>query len=385
MQKLRIIFNIKSLSFCLFSIVSLSVSLALFPTLVKYTSATPENSYIYTSSPENEQQNISLEDFDFLNAAAAGDQAQNTDIQNEEILNISNSAYSQNEGLCVCNVSTVKVLDHKTGEIFSMPLDEYAALCVLSEMPTSYDIEALKAQAVACRTLAVNKMQKSIPSHNGADICTNSAHCQSFISKEEILSRYKESGSRAYEIAKLASSQTSGIIMFYNSEPILAAFHASSGKSTASSSEIWGGKVEYLVPAESFEIYDENSGAISTKTFALSEFTKRLKRQGIDCSDISQKPEGEKFKTVLSPSGRVDRLIFENGEISGKAFQSAFSLRSTDFTIEFEDENVNITCYGYGHGVGLSQLGAQSLAKKGYDFYEILSHYYSGITFGFAI
>ena len=201
-----------------------------------------------------------------------------------------------NKDLINTGCSTVTLYNHTDGSVNEYTLDDYVTCALLAEMPTSYSFEALKAQAIACRTYAVYKLLHSSSHEQEAQLCTSSAHCQAYAAKDSV-------SEERYATARKAVDETSGIIMYYDSQPILAVFHASSEGKTRSSAEVWGGELAYLVPVETYEC---------------------------------------------------------------------------------ENPSMTVADGGYGHGVGLSQYGAEDLAQKGYNCYDILAHYYTGIEFGYV-
>ncbi len=285
------------------------------------------------------------------------------------------------------DIKNVKVLLHKTGEIVEMPLEEYVAGACVAEMLPGADAEAQKAQCIACRTLAVNLILGADKStHNGADICTNYAHCQSFADREEYVQKYGEAGEKLFVNAKNAAEATRGMVLLYNSKPIIAAYHSSSGEYTASSREVWGGSVDYLVSVKSPEFSDEalSMQIRDTKAFTREDFITVLSQGNIgDFSAYKNTPFTEWVSDIArTDSGRVDSVKIGESYVSGKKLASVLSLRNHDFTVSYTDTTITFTAYGFGHGVGMSQYGAQAMAKNGFTFYEILSHYYPGTSYG---
>ncbi len=282
---------------------------------------------------------------------------------------------------------SVKVLDHKSGVINEMDTEEYVACVVAAEMPSDSPFEALKAQAVAVRTLAVNYILDNDKSeHNGADICTNSAHCQAFTSREKLVEKYGQKGEEVYTNAKNAADATKGLILLYDSRPIVAVFHASSAGSTASGKEVWGGDLAYLKSVDSSEIYDGElyGKVVARKEFSRQEFTEIFSKENV--------PGLQKYKESpfpqwiggkeLTESGRVKKLNIAGTNFTGTQLRKILGLRSADFEIEFGEDTVTFITKGYGHGVGMSQLGAVAMAKKGESFYSILANYYPGTIIG---
>jgi len=281
-------------------------------------------------------------------------------------------------------ITDVRVLNYKTNVVTTMNLDEYVALVILAEMPVSFNSEALKAQAIASRTLTVNLILSG--SHKDADICTDYHHCQSFISYDDVVKLYGDAGKEAYKKAKNASLATSGIVMLYDGAPIKALFHAASPSATVSSEAVWGGKVDYLVSVPSVETAANTKDYISDYHFTKDEFLMLLTKAGYkSVTKYASKPLSEFVsQPVRNGAATVDYIMIGAEKITGNKFRSALSLRSADFTIGVDGNTVNITTQGYGHGVGMSQNGANILAKKGYNFYDILKYYYTGIYFGFV-
>ncbi len=281
------------------------------------------------------------------------------------------------EKMVTYGCSQVVVFDSASGENITMELEEYTLGALLSEMPTSYEPEALKAQAIACRTYAVYKMVTGTKHPSGASLCTSYAHCQAFCFPDSV-------SSERYGKAKAAVDATCGEIMYYDKKPILAVFHASSDKKTRSSAEVWGGTLAYLSSVETGECYNSEMNIEKEYVFPLDAFAAKMRAKLADSTAVDDSSFVSQIKPEYLPSGRVSRVISGEKSISGNEFVSLFGLRSSSFDIKLSGENVVITCSGYGHGVGMSQYGAQDMAQKGKTCYEILSHYYSGITFGKA-
>ena len=282
----------------------------------------------------------------------------------------------QSASLPVGNTSSfVLCFDSNTGENVEMDLEYYVLGALLSEMPTSYENEALKAQAIACRTYTVYKIMSGTDHPSGADICTSYAHCQAFCPPDSV-------SETRYNRAKAAVDATHGEIMLYDSQPILAVFHASSDKKTRSSAEVWGGTLSYLTSVDTAECYNTGMSIKKEYVFPLSEFAERVRKKLSIDSTVDDLSLFLCAKTEYLPSGRVSSVSFGEKSMTGSEFAALFELRSTAFEMTVCDGNVSVVCGGYGHGVGMSQYGAQDMAQKGKNCYEILSHYYSGISFG---
>lgn len=276
------------------------------------------------------------------------------------------SAPDDTAGTTLYGFESVTVYDVATGKNAEMPFEEYLLGVLLSEMPTSFEDEALKAQAIACRTYAVYKKSMGTTHESGAQLCTSPSHCQAFIDPWSV-SRER------FEKAYAAIDATRGQIMIFDGKPVLAVFHASSDKKTRSSEEVWGGRLSYLTSVDTAEAFNPTMDIMKEYRFSKSEFAARL---GVAESDISV------IGLERNASGSVSRVNIGEKSMNGGDFVRLFGLRSHSFEISVIEDNIIITCGGYGHGVGMSQYGAQDMAQKGYSCAEILSHYYTGISFG---
>ena len=275
---------------------------------------------------------------------------------------------------------TLKVLDFTSGQVLELSMRDYVIGAVLAEMPASYHKEALKAQAVAARTYAVRQREKQRLNPDellmGADISNDSTRYQAYFTYEQAKAFYGESYDIYYSIVSEAVDETEGEVLVYGGEPIVAAFHSTSGGMTESAEVVWGSALEYLVPVDSAE--DENSPVyLDEKSFTADELSARLEAEYPD-ADFSGEPASWLAIGERSESGTVIELSAGGEIISGTDFRRIFSLRSANFTVEYENEQFIVTTKGNGHGVGMSQYGANAMANNGADYKEILLHYYTG-------
>lgn len=259
----------------------------------------------------------------------------------------------------------IKLLHEKTGEIEEVELDEYLFNVVSAEMPATYEMEALKAQAIVARTYTVYKIKNGGKHKNiGADICDNSACCQAWISKDDRLKKWEEDV-RKENWAKIekAVNETKGEIITYNGEPINAFFHANSGGYTEMPIDVWGGSgYPYLQVVETAgeEGYKQYASEV---IFSKKELIDKLKEKYPKISIDFDKKDAIKI-TEYTSSNRVRTIKFGNTNLSGVETRAILGLKSTNFTVEFDGDNIKFEVKGYGHGVGLSQTGADSLAKQ---------------------
>lgn len=244
-------------------------------------------------------------------------------------------------------------------------------------MPANFEIEALKAQAIVARTYTAYKMYKG-SKHENADICDDSKCCQAWISKENRLARWNEvEKENNWNKIETAVKETSGKIITYNGEPINAFFHSNSGGTTERVSNVWGGTdYPYLqsVATSGEDVYTQYSSNI---TLTKQEFQEKL--QAVHPEIIIDWNEENPIQiTEYTESGRVKTLKVGNINISGVEARTIFGLKSAKFSIEV-GENISFNVVGYGHGVGLSQTGADAMAKTGATAEQILNHYYTDV------
>ena len=273
------------------------------------------------------------------------------------------------------NSDTISVFMHDKNNVVTIPIEEYLCGVVCAEMPPEFDLEALKAQAVAARSYAMHKKEKTDAKHPDAAVCTDYKHCKAYKDYKN-LDGFSESKQRAYkDKIENAVLQTKGEVLTYNGEIALAVFHSQSGGGkTENSEDVWGEAVPYLVSVES--IGEENApNFFSAKTVSFEEFSKIINKLRPDIKITNNDCIG---KTELSAGGNVKNIIIADQSFTGREIREAFGLRSSCFKIEVISDKVNFEVMGYGHGVGMSQYGANAMAKEGKSYKEILKHYYSG-------
>lgn len=277
----------------------------------------------------------------------------------------------------------IKVYFADQNQTETLNLEEYIVGVVAAEMPAEFNSEALKAQAVAARTFAVKQMVRfggpGLPDKK-ADVSTDYHVSQAYWTLEQ---RQEKWGAKAAEYNKKiqqAVIDTAGVIMTYQSQPILAAFHSTSGLRTASAKEVWGQDVPYLVsvPTE----WDQQSPRYEEqKAFTFQEISQKLGSEAASVSTASQ--DGKLPVQVLSTteSGRVEKIRLGSKVFSGQEVRDKLGLRSTAFTVQMQSDQLLFHTLGYGHGVGMGQYGANGLAQQGRLYDEILKYYYQGIEF----
>ena len=223
---------------------------------------------------------------------------------------------------------------------------------------------------------SINLLQK----HDNADICDDSSCCQAWISKEDRLSRWDEDKKESnWEKIEQCVKETSGKIITYNNQPINAFFHSNSGGTTELPVNVWGGgsDMPYLqiVETSGEDGYSQYSSEVE---LTQDELLNKLKEKYDDIQIDFNNNDDIKIVEYTN-SNRVKTVKFGNHQISGTEARSIFGLRSTNFEIIKQEGKIKFVVKGYGHGVGMSQTGADSLAKQGKNCYDIINHFYVGV------
>ncbi len=273
----------------------------------------------------------------------------------------------------------LRVLDGET--VQEMDLGTYLVGVVRAEMPASFELEALKAQACAARTYTLYKLSNGGNHGETANICTDSTCCQAYISEERAFANWGGNANAYEQKVEQAVVETDGQAILYNNTPVLAVFHSSSAGLTRAAGEVWMNDLPYLQPVQSPEPGDTIPNYHSRVDFTAEEFrTKFL--EAYPEADFSGKAGSWLTNPVSDEAGTVRTLRVGGVEVKGTQLRSILGLRSACFTWEVQNETISFFVTGYGHGVGLSQYGANQMASEGADFREILTHYYTGVTVG---
>ena len=259
----------------------------------------------------------------------------------------------------------------------SMRLDAYLTGVVAAEMPASFEPEALKAQTVAARTYTLSKMERTVEAHPDADVCTDITCCQAYIDPADAAANWGENAQTYTDKIAAAVADTDGMAALFQGQPIQAVFFSSAAGRTVDAVEVWGNAVPYLTSVDSPE-GDEVPNYHSTVTVPLDEFKSKLLAQ-YPQADLSGEPAGWFANLVPNSAGGVETVDIGGVTVGGGSLRTLFGLRSTSFTVSASADGVTFSVTGYGHGVGMSQYGANALAKEGKSYDEILKWYYTGI------
>lgn len=265
------------------------------------------------------------------------------------------------------NDITIKVKQINKNKIIEINIEEYVKGVIAGEMPISFDIEALKAQAVAARTYALRRINKN-NTYDVVDTVMN----QVYKDDEKLKQEWGNNYNKYLEKITTAVIETKGEYVDYNGTYADTLFFSTSVGNTENSEEIFGTKVSYLQSVSS-EWDSEVSPVFEEKnTFTRDTFCKKLNLN--DCSKI--------YVTILdeTSTGRIKKIKINNKTFTGSDAAYYLGVRSNYFTIYIENNNVVVLTKGFGHGVGMSQYGAEGMSKNGYTYREILEHYYQGTT-----
>ncbi len=273
---------------------------------------------------------------------------------------------------------TIPLTAQIEGENVETTMADYLPGVLAAEMPASFELEALKAQAIAARTYILYQMRGTQSAHPDADVCDDFNCCAAHLTEEKLRENWGDAFDANWTKVQQAVQETSGQYMTYGEEPIQAVFHSSSAGKTENSGSIWG-DLPYLVSVDSPETALEVPNFIASVEVSADEFRRIILTSNQD-ADLSGDVSEWVGEIKMGETGRVEYATIGGVRFSGTDLRSMFGLRSTAFTLDYGGGRFVFTTTGYGHGVGMSQYGANVLAEEGYDCEEILLHYYSGVS-----
>ena len=263
------------------------------------------------------------------------------------------------------NETLIKVKQTNKNKIIEIDLEDYVRGVLAGEMPISFELEALKAQAVAARTYGLRR----ISSNNKYDV-EDTVMNQVYKDDETLKQTWGNNYDTYMDKIKKAVEETKGEYVDYNGTYADTLFFSTSVGNTENSEEIFGTKISYLQSVSS-EWDEEVSPVYEEKNiFTRENFCKKLNLS--DCSKI--------YVNVLeeTSTGRIKKIEINNKIFTGTEVAYYLGVRSNYFYIYIENNNVVVKTKGFGHGVGMSQYGAEGMANNGYTYKEILEHYYQG-------
>ncbi|MBR3809885.1 MAG: stage II sporulation protein D [Clostridia bacterium] len=304
---------------------------------------------------------------------------QNNTIISAEQTTTDKSDSTKNTDSDTTEESVITVFLSDTKKNLTVSEFEYVCGSVAAEMPLMYHEEALKAQAIACYTNSLRlKNSKNKSELNGADISDNPATHQGYLTREERKEKWGDDYQKYESKLETIVKAVEGEYLTYDGEYCLCAFSAICTGTTESAENVWGEKIPYLASVKSSG--DTLSPQYSsTNTFTKSQFVSIMKDLGVS---INSKTNLEDIigKSKTSKAGTVLKIEINKKSLTGEQMRSAFSLRSSAFKITATENEVIFKVSGYGHGVGMSQYGADYMARQGSTYDEILKHYYKGVN-----
>ena len=266
-------------------------------------------------------------------------------------------------------VSNMKVrVKRSNGNIDKVPFEKYVKGVLAGEMPTEFELEALKAQAVAARSYVMKKMEDNRKEeYDVVDTVMNQVYLDDEILKNKWQDKFNEKNKRI----KKAILETKGEYMTYDGKVVQAFFFSTSTGKTENSGEVFQEQLPYLKSVDSSWDKDVSPVFKEENQISLEDFYKKL--------DLEYNEKLNVEITKTTSTGRVKELKINNKKFQANDVYKKLNLRSTYFSIKQNNKTVLITTKGYGHGVGMSQYGALAMAKKGFNYKQILKYYYQGV------
>lgn len=277
-------------------------------------------------------------------------------------------------------VEVFRILDETTGEVAEVSRQDFVRGAVAAEMPASFHSEAMKAQAVAAHTYAIHNhlVQRASPDPalKGADFSADPGNLKVYITEAQAREFYGEKADLYWNKITAAADAVQDYVLEYEDEPIVAAYHAISAGTTEDASNVWTGSAPYLFPVESGG--DLLAPDYETTVQVSAETLRSALADAYPEITLGEDPAEWFGDITRSGSGYVLEAELGDGVVPGKDIRQLLDLRSHNFDVTHGDAGFTFTVYGYGHGVGLSQYGADYLARQGEDYQAILGHYYTG-------
>lgn len=311
---------------------------------------------------------VGIGDNKFLN------KSKNSIVKSEEYENI-------DKNVSLPKISKVKVFISKDNNIKELSLEEYVTGVVAAEMPAEFEIDALKAQAVASRTYALAHVTElggtPCKNANGANLC-DTVHCQVYMAKEERIKLWGKDGDKYWDKIKTAVVSTQGEVLTYNNSLVMEPYYfaTSSGK-TENSEDVFSNNIPYLRSVES-PGEEETKNFKSFKVFGYNELSQIINNNYNNAKVTATSIKKQITIIDRTEAGSVKNIKIGSITMTGSKFRTMLGLKSSNFKIVFNLKSVEIDCTGYGHGVGMSQWGADAMAKEGKNYIQILGHYYLG-------
>lgn len=270
--------------------------------------------------------------------------------------------------------TSFNIYDSGQDKILNVSDKDFLISALACEMPLSYETEALKAQVVAVYSVYSLKRAENRRKSENVDFTCNSVKWLIYTTTEEMQARWGSSYESNYKKLTDIVESVYGEYLSYCNDYAMTTYYAISSGQTESSEDIWGGALPYLVSVDSS--WDRNNArCVSQVTIEHTDFKTLISNELKNCVWDNN------FKSWIGTvertnSGSVTDIEIASVNFTGGDIRRIFSLKSANFEIDITAEEVCITVYGYGHGVGMSQEGANYMAKQGYTYKEILEWYY---------
>ena len=258
----------------------------------------------------------------------------------------------------------ITVYRSETSEFQSIEFERYLIGVVAAEMPALFELDALRAQAIAARTYAMRILEHD-------DYISDTVKHQVFLDDDQLKERWGEAFETHFTTIEEAVTSTQDIVLMYDGELITPMFFAMSSGATENSEDVFPTERPYLrsVISTGYESRDDFTESVA---FTIDELREAFNDSSIVADNIS----------VLgySEGGNVDLITIGATDYAGREVREILGLRSAAFSIKNTRRRITFTTYGHGHGVGMSQHGANAMALEGYDYVEILQHFYQNVT-----
>lgn len=254
------------------------------------------------------------------------------------------------------NKNSKTVIVHVKDKDLYLDLEDYVTGVVAAEMPALFDEEALKAQAVASRSYAMSSVKNHIIT------ISSSISDQVYKTNYELSDNWQGNYDKYFKKIQEAVRETENLVIKRDNKILRTYYFSMSNGNTENSLAVFN---ENTFESVSSSLEQKLSNYLKTATFTKNELCKLLKLDDINIQNIKR-----------NETNHVDKIIINNKEFTGVEFRKLLNLRSTDFEIEEDNGEYIVATKGYGHGVGMSQYGANEMAKTGKKYEEILNHYY---------
>jgi len=257
----------------------------------------------------------------------------------------------------------VTVYRSETSEHEEVELERYLIGVVAAEMPALFHMEALRAQAIAARTYVIRILENQ-------DYILDTVMHQAFLDDDQLRERWGDNFDRHFATIEEAVTSTQGMVLAYDDQLITPMFFAMSSGATENSEDVFSSARPYLRSVASVGYEDHENFSVETR-FSFDQLQAIFEDDTISRRNIEV--------AQLSEGGNVLEINIGSNTYTGREVRERLGLRSAAFSIETSRRGILITTYGHGHGVGMSQNGANAMAQNGYDYVEILEHFYQGV------